>query len=166
MILRGMTCLRCCAQPGFHLMADQGLDLKDFAFRRSVGTCTRGIGATIFCLTPNGCQAQPLVATSTQVLVINSVPSLSSAKARTIAAGQGGSVSTREVGSAGDEVKGDDFGERIAWRQHTNILHMVLFSHRAVDVETERHGVAVRKGSRHHEAKAISTPSGVFPVSS
>src|ERR1700691_469290 len=52
-------------------------------------------------------------------------------------------------------MKGSDFDERIAWRHYADISHMVVLSHRAVDVETKRHGVTVRKSARHHEVKAI-----------
>src|SRR3984893_10935440 len=69
-------------QPRFHLMADQGFDLKDFALCRSVWHLHAWYRGEHFCLPPR-CQAQPLVATSTQVLVIRSAPSFISATART-----------------------------------------------------------------------------------
>src|ERR1700736_5655785 len=69
-------------QPGLHRMADQGFDLKYFALFCSAwhlhAWCRREHSRL-----PPGCQVQPLVATSTQVLVIRSAPSFISATART-----------------------------------------------------------------------------------
>src|SRR6476660_5634463 len=59
------------------------------------------------------------------------------------------------LAALGSEVEGGDFNERITWCDHTDVSHMVVLSHRAVDGEAKRYGVAAWKGSRHLEIQAI-----------
>src|ERR1700741_2157221 len=53
------------------------------------------------------------------------------------------------------EVKGGNLDQRIARCYYAHELDMVVFSHRAVDLNRERYGIAVWKGSRHRKVKAI-----------
>jgi len=93
MMLRGITSPWVTTQPCFHLMADQGFDLKGFALCRTLGTWTRGVGLNILA-SLREISGAALVATSTQVLVIRSAPSFISATAGRLAVQPGGSVLT------------------------------------------------------------------------
>src|SRR5690349_19940920 len=53
------------------------------------------------------------------------------------------------------EVKSGNLDQRIARCYHAHKLDMVVFSHRAVDLNRERNGIAVWKGSWHRKVTAI-----------
>src|SRR5262245_59783948 len=142
-------------QPRLHLMADNGPDLNDFAFRRSAWY------EHAWC---RGGHCQPPLWPSDAAIGSHVDPGLGHQQRAVAHLGDrhdilwlGEANARRNAGDAAlrDKVETGHLEKRVLRCEHADSPHMVVLGHRALDVELHGHGIAGREYRRHDQVQTV-----------